>query len=64
VKLGLTTSADTEYAYMQCVDPEEPVSSCTTREIPGFKVNPLTGKLERTVAIDYFQSQEAPSARE
>ncbi len=35
---------------------EKPVIGCTTLEILGFKVNPLTGKLERTVAIEYFQS--------
>ncbi len=33
-------------------------------ETTRFKVNPLTGELERTVAIEYFQLQEAPRARE
>jgi predicted aspartyl protease len=33
-------------------DEEMPVIGCTTLEILGFKVNPVTGKLERTPAIE------------
>ncbi|MEA3355721.1 MAG: aspartyl protease family protein [Candidatus Bipolaricaulota bacterium] len=32
---------------------EKPLIGYTTLEVLGFKVNPITGKLERTVAIEY-----------
>jgi len=32
---------------------EAPLIGYTTLEVLGFKVNPVTGKLERTVAIEY-----------
>ncbi|GAI50623.1 unnamed protein product, partial [marine sediment metagenome] len=34
---------------------EKPVIGYTTLEILGFKINPITGKLKRTVAIEYLQ---------
>jgi clan AA aspartic protease len=34
---------------------EKPVIGYTTLEILGFKINPITGKLERTVAIEYLE---------
>ncbi len=36
---------------------EEPLIGYTTLEILGFKVNPITGKLERTIAIEYEGSE-------
>lgn len=32
---------------------EKPLIGYTTLEVLGFKVNPITGKLERTIAIEY-----------
>jgi len=32
----------------------------TTLELLGFKVNPITGKLERTFAIEYVDTGESP----
>lgn len=35
---------------------ERPLLGYTTLEILGFKVKPLTGKLEKTVAIEYLEA--------
>lgn len=35
---------------------ETPLIGYTTLEVLGFKVNPVTGKLERTVAIEYGEA--------
>jgi predicted aspartyl protease len=34
---------------------EKPVIGYTTLEVLGFKVNPITGKLEKTIAIEYSE---------
>lgn len=34
-------------------DEERPIVGYTTLELLGFKVNPVTGKLEKTLAIEY-----------
>jgi len=38
---------------------EKPLIGYTTLEILGFKVNPITGRLERTIAIEYKGSRTA-----
>ncbi|MCR4404287.1 MAG: aspartyl protease family protein [Candidatus Acetothermia bacterium] len=38
---------------------EKPLIGYTTLEILGFKVNPITGRLERTIAIEYKGSRIA-----
>lgn len=35
---------------------EKPLIGYTTLEVLGFRVNPITGKLERTIAIEYLVS--------
>jgi len=39
---------------------ERPLIGYTTLEVLGFKVNPITGKLERTAAIDYVDTGGSP----
>ena len=34
-------------------DDERPIIGYTTLELLGFKINPITGKLEKTFAIEY-----------
>jgi len=34
-------------------DDERPIIGYTTLELLGFKINPITGKLEKTSAIEY-----------
>lgn len=34
-------------------DEERPIIGYTTLELLGFKVNPITGKLQKTLAIEY-----------
>ena len=55
---------DVRRLILVSIGEEKPLLGYTTLELLGFKVNPITGKLERTMAIEYRAKGNAVSLAE
>ena len=55
---------DVRRLVLVSIGEEKPLLGYTTLELLGFKVNPITGKLERTMAIEYRAKGNAVSLAE
>jgi len=55
---------DVKRLVLVSIGEEKPLLGYTTLELLGFKVNPITGKLERTMAIEYQAKGNAVSLTE
>jgi len=55
---------DVRRLVLVSIGEEKPLLGYTTLELLGFKVNPITGKLERTMAIEYRAKSNAVSLTE